>query len=134
MRHALPLLASALLISGCASTAPGIATGRTYQVTWIDAKPLVERSHLTLTFEADGRAYGTGGCNHWFAGYGIEGEILRFSKIGSTRRACSAALMAQEARFFKALDHVHRWDVSVLDELRLWPAEGKPMRLVIERD
>ncbi len=134
MRHRLMLALAALSLAGCASTPPAIETGRTYRVLWIDATPLVEPSHLTITFDHDGRAYGTGGCNHWFAGYGVEGEILRFSQIGSTRRACSPALMAQEARFFAALDHVHRWDVSPLDELRLWPAEGRPMRLVIERD
>ncbi|MNT53363.1 META domain protein [compost metagenome] len=59
----------------------------------------------------------------------MEGEILRFSKVGSTRRACPPALMEQEARFFQALEHIRRWDVSPLDQLQLWPDEGKPIRL-----
>ena len=121
---------AALLIAlaGCASTPP-LEQERTYRVAWIDEQPLLEGSHLTITFGTDDRAYGTGGCNHWFAGYGVEGEILRFSRVGSTRRQCTPALMEQEARFFQALQHVRRWDHSPLEELRLWPEQVKPIRL-----
>jgi len=127
-----PLAGMTLLtaLAGCASTAPLIEQGRTYRVEWIGERPLIDRSHLTLTFDHDGRAYGTGGCNHWFAGYGIEGQILRFSQVGSTRRLCAPALMEQERRFFVALGQVRRWDISALDELRLWPEQGRPIRLL----
>lgn len=118
-----------LALAGCASALPALEQERTYRVEWIDERPLLEGSHLTVTFGADDRAYGTGGCNHWFAGYGVEGQILRFSTVGSTRKACSPALMEQEARFFQTLQQVRRWDVSPLDQLRLWPESGKPMRL-----
>ncbi|MOA33206.1 META domain protein [compost metagenome] len=59
----------------------------------------------------------------------MEGEILRFSQVGSTRKLCSPSLMEQEARFFRALQQVRRWDVSPLEQLRLWPEQGKPIRL-----
>ncbi|MBV2131550.1 META domain-containing protein [Pseudomonas sp. MAP12] len=123
----------ALALAGCAATPPALEQERTYRVEWIDERPLLEGSHLTITFGADDRAYGTGGCNHWFAGYGVEGEILRFSQIGSTRKACAPALMEQEARFFQALEHVRRWDLSPLEQLRLWPEQGKPIRLQPEQ-
>lgn len=120
---------AALALSGCASAPPVLEQERTYRVEWIGALPRIERSYVTITFGADDRAYGTGGCNHWFAGYGIEGEILRFSRVGSTRRLCSPELMEQEQRFFDSLRQVRRWDLSPLGELRLWPEEGKPLRL-----
>lgn len=124
--------ALALALAGCASPPLVLEQERTYRVEWIGERPLLDGSHLTITFGADDRAYGTGGCNHWFAGYGVEGEILRFSQIGSTRKACSPALMEQEARFFQALQRVRRWGVSPLDQLQLWPDEGKPIRLLPE--
>lgn len=124
------LAATAVMLAGCASTPPSLELERTYRVEWIDERPLLDGSHLTITFGADDRAYGTGGCNHWFAGFGIEGQVLRFSQVGSTRRACSPALLEQEARFFQALERVRRWDLSPLDQPRLWPDEGKPIRLL----
>lgn len=129
MPHRTALVAAACALAGCAGQPPALEQERAYRVEWIDERPLLEGSHLTITFGADDRAYGTGGCNHWFAGYGLEGEVLRFSQIGSTRKACSPSLMEQETRFFRALGEVRRWDVSPLDQLRLWPAAGKPIRL-----
>ena len=122
----------ALALAGCAAPPLALDQERTYRVEWIGVLP-VERSYLTITFGADDRAYGTGGCNHWFAGYGIEGEILRFSQVGSTRRLCEPEVMEQEQRFFDSLRQVRRWDLSPLDELRLWPEQGKPIRLKVEQ-
>lgn len=122
-------LAVAFTLSGCANTAPSINEGRTYRVHWLGSQPTLDESYLTLTFDSDDRAYGTGGCNHWFAGYGVEGEILRFSRIGSTHRNCSSEIMAQEQRLFELLGQVRRWDYSSTGDLRLWPEEGKPIRL-----
>lgn len=131
-----PLAATLLgtLLAGCASEPPTrLEREVVYQVQWIDERPLLERSHLTLTLGDDGRAYGTAGCNHWFAPYQLEGERLRFSQVGSTRKLCAEPLMEQEQRFLDALGRVERWDASPLDQLRLWPAQGKPIRLDPER-
>lgn len=121
------LLGASLL--GCAGAPVQLETERTYQVEWIGERPLIDRSHLTLTLGADGRAYGNAGCNHWFAGYSLDGDRLSFGAAGSTRMMCAPALMEQEARFLDSLGKVQRWDVSPIDQLRLWPAEGKPLRL-----
>ena len=67
--------------------------------------------------------------NHWFASYTLEGDKLSFSAPGSTRKMCAPALMEQEARFLASLSTVERWDFSATEQLRLWPAEGKPLRL-----
>ncbi|WP_137885168.1 META domain-containing protein [Pseudomonas sp. 2FE] len=128
---ALSLLATSLL--GCASDPLVLEQDSTYQVEWIGERPLIDNSHLTLTLGADGRAYGSAGCNHWFASYAMQGERLSFGQAGSTRKMCAPALMEQEARFLEALGKVQRWDVSPIDQLRLWPAQGKPIRVWPEK-
>jgi heat shock protein HslJ len=124
------LLSGAVLVAlaGCASEPMKLQKERGYVLEWIGERPLMDYSHLTLTLAEDGRAYGNGGCNHWFAQYSLEGDKLSFGAIGSTRKLCAPAVMEQEKRFFKALATVQRWDVSPIEQIRFWPAEGKPLR------
>ncbi len=131
MRALLPILLGASLL-GCASPGPHLQYEHSYRVEWIGERPLIDRSHLSITFGADGRAYGSAGCNHWFAGYtGVEGQ-LRFDPPGSTRKGCAPALMEQEQRFLAALAQVQRWDFNAIGQLQLWPVSGKPIRLWAE--
>jgi heat shock protein HslJ len=129
MKNSLSLSLLAVTLAGCATSAPQLETERTYQVEWIGERPLIDRSHLTITLGGDGRAYGNAGCNHWFAGYTLAGDKISFSAAGSTRMMCAPALMEQEARFLDSLSTIQRWDFSATEQLRLWPAEGKPLRL-----
>lgn len=127
-----PVIATGLLAAGllgCAATAPQLETEHSYKVEWIGERPLIDRSHLTITFGDDGRAYGNAGCNHWFAGYQLDGDTLSFSAAGSTRKMCAEALMEQEARFLESLGQVQRWDFNDIGQLQLWPDAGKPIRL-----
>ncbi|BCR23797.1 MULTISPECIES: META domain-containing protein [Pseudomonadaceae] len=129
MKHALVPALFAATLSGCASDPVQLENDKTYRVEWIGERPLIDRSHLTITLGEDGRAYGSAGCNHWFASYRRDGDALRFEQPGATRKLCAPALMEQEQRFLEALGQVQRWDVSGIGQLRLWPAEGKPIRL-----
>ncbi|WP_374323584.1 META domain-containing protein [Aquipseudomonas alcaligenes] len=129
MKHALVPALFAATLSGCASAPVQLENDKTYRVEWIGERPLIDRSHLTITLGEDGRAYGSAGCNHWFASYRRDGDALRFEQPGATRKLCAPALMEQEQRFLEALGQVQRWDVSGIGQLRLWPAEGKPLRL-----
>ena len=129
MKHALVSALFAATLSGCASDPVQLENDKTYRVEWIGERPLIDRSHLTITLGEDGRAYGSAGCNHWFASYRRDGDALRFEQPGATRKLCAPALMEQEQRFLEALGQVQRWDVSGIGQLRLWPAEGKPIRL-----
>jgi heat shock protein HslJ len=128
MKSTLFLLLLAALLTGCAK-APALQTNQAFVVEWIGERPLIDRSHLSLTFEDDGRAFGSGGCNHWFGSYQLNSGKLTFGPLGSTRRACAPALMEQEQRFFEALANVQRWDFNDIGQLQLWPASGKPIRL-----
>lgn len=129
MKRVLTISLLAAGLAGCATSAPQLETEHTYQVEWIGERPLIDSSHLTITLGDDGRAYGNAGCNHWFAAYTLNGNTLSFSATGSTRKMCAPALMEQEARFLDSLSTVQRWDFSPIEQLRLWPAEGKPLRL-----
>ncbi|MBG0838967.1 META domain-containing protein [Ectopseudomonas toyotomiensis] len=129
MYRALPLALLTATLVGCASDAPQLETERSYQVEWIGESPLIDRSHLTVTFAADGRAQGHAGCNHWFAGYTLKDDAVRFETPGSTRKMCAPSLMEQEQRFLAALEEVQRWDFNDIGQLQLWPATGKPIRL-----
>ena len=126
-------LSTALLLTGCASSpAPSLPLDTTYQVEWIGERPLVDRSHLTVTLGADGRAHGHAGCNRWFSSYQAKGNQLSFSQAGATRMMCAPALMEQEQRFLQALGQVKRWEMGENGELRLWYADGQALRLLAE--
>lgn len=131
MRAALLGLVGSTLL-GCAAEPSPVQRDHSYLLEWIGERPLVDRSHLTMTLGEDGRAYGNAGCNHWFAPYSLEGEKVVFGMVGSTRKVCAPALMEQEQRFLDALTKVQHWDISPIEQLRLWPAEGKPLRFWLE--
>ncbi|MFJ4144692.1 META domain-containing protein [Pseudomonas sp. NPDC089734] len=126
-RALLSLIGGALLV-GCSADPLPIKQDQSYVLEWIGERPLIDNSRLTMTLGADGRAYGNAGCNHWFAPYTLQGQTISFGAIGNTRKMCVPPLMEQEQRFLKELGKVQRWDISPIEQLRLWPAEGKPLR------
>ncbi|MFJ9993596.1 META domain-containing protein [Pseudomonas putida] len=128
MKHLLTCAALLGGLFGCAAQPSKLQQERSYVLEWIGERPLIDYSHLTLTLADDGRAYGNAGCNHWFASYTLDGDQLSFGKVGKTRKLCAPALMEQEQRFLQALETVQRWDVSAIEQIRFWPAEGKPLR------
>jgi heat shock protein HslJ len=125
-------LTGAMLLTGCAADAERVQRDKGYLLEWIGERPLMDNSHMTMTLGKDGRAYGNAGCNHWFAPYRLDGESIVFGPVGSTRKLCAPAVMEQEQRFLQALPKVQRWDISPVEQLQLWPAEGKPLRFWLE--
>jgi len=124
---------STLGLAGCAVEPLSLQRDVSYIAEWIGPQPVIGRNPISLTFSAD-RAYGNGGCNHWFADYQLDGQQIRFSQIGSTRKFCGEAIMEQERQFLEILSRVERWDVSNIDQLRFWPAEGEPIRVWPEQN
>lgn len=122
-----------LFVMGCSVAPLTLQNDVTYIAEWIGDEPVVGRNPVSLTFSED-RAYGNAGCNHWFANYRLEGQKLRFSEIGSTRRMCAEHIMEQEQHFLELLAQIERWDVSNIDQLRFWPAEGAPLRVWPEQN
>ena len=133
MKSQILLGLAALITVGCAVEPLALQNDVTYIAEWIGDEPVVGRTPLSLTFSED-RVYGNAGCNHWFATYQRDGQQIRFSNIGSTRKMCPELIMKQEQHFLELLSQVERWDVSNIDQLRFWPAEGAPIRVWPEQN
>jgi putative lipoprotein len=69
----------------------------------IGGRGVIDNAQTTITFDAEGRVAGSGGCNRYFGPVTIEGSAISFGDIGATRMACVPALMDQEQKFFGAL-------------------------------
>lgn len=54
------------------------------------------------------------GCNHFFGGYELNGEALKFGPIGATKRACPDLEEGVETKLFKVLNATRRW--RIVDE------------------
>jgi len=91
----LPLVAALGLI-GCATEPLELQRDVTYIAEWIGDEPVIGRTPVSLTL-SEGRAYGNAGCNHWFGSYELDGQRLRFSNLGSTRKMCAEEIMEQDA-------------------------------------
>lgn len=133
MSNRLLAAVAVLSIAGCSVEPLKLQNDVTYIAEWIGEDAVIGRNPVSLTFSED-RAYGNAGCNHWFASYQLEAEKLRFGQIGSTRKMCAEHVMKQEQHFLELLSRIERWDVSNLDQLRFWPAEGAPIRVWPEQN
>lgn len=125
--HSLSVTLLALGLAGCAVEPLQLQKDVTYIAEWIGDDPVIGRTPVSLTL-SEGRAYGNAGCNHWFGSYELDGQQIRFSNLGSTRKLCAEEIMEQEQQFLDILSRVERWDVSSIDQLRLWPREGEAVR------
>lgn len=75
----------------------------------IGAARLPATPHPDITFGAEGRAYGSSGCNRFMGGFTLDGAALRFDPIAGTRMACEPPAMEVEQRFLDALAAVRGW-------------------------
>ena len=77
--------------------------GTSWRAEDIGGRGVIDNAQTTITFDAEGRVAGSGGCNRYFGPVTIGGSAIRFGDIGATRMACVPALMDQEQKFFDAL-------------------------------
>jgi heat shock protein HslJ len=128
-------IALAILTAGAGCTtadAPAVPqlAGTSWRAETIMGRPVIDGSASTITFEADGRVHGRGGCNRYFGSSTIDGARLALGQLGSTRMACPEALMDQETRFFQALQGAERWTIDADGLLLIYSAgAGEPSRL-----
>lgn len=97
-----------------------------WSVTSIGGEPVLPQTEVTFSIAADHRAGGNGGCNNYFTEASFEVPPLTFGPIAGTRMACDPIVMAQEARFFAALEATAGYDL-VGDALQLVDAAGIPL-------
>lgn len=104
---AVPVLADA------APADPAVLQGAAWIVEDINRGGVIDNARLTLTFGADGRVSGSGGCNNFSGTYSVDGSKLTLSPLAMTRRACVApALSAQESRYTTALNGELTWSIT----------------------
>lgn len=84
-----------------------VGSGETAAVT----SPLVDTQPI-VTFGPDGIVSGTGGCNLFSGGYGVEGSNITVGPLMSTLKACEEDLMTQDAALTMALEGAATWSVS----------------------
>jgi heat shock protein HslJ len=71
----------------------------------------VTEAKATIAFAEEGNVQGYGGCNRFFGGYRLEGDLITFSAIASTRRYCEETMAVEDA-LFMALGKVTKLKVS----------------------
>ncbi len=85
---------------------------------------IIESSAITLEFDDEGLASGTGGCNGYSAQYEALGDQLSFSEVTSTLLACEAeGIDEQEQHYFKSLRASSRFELAE-DRLTIWYDDG----------
>jgi putative lipoprotein len=120
LTHSLTRLAAVALmvvmIAGCGSdektmtqATPPALTGTSWLAEDIGGAGTVETAKTTMTFDAEGKVYGSGGCNRFFGPVTIKGNAIRFGLMGSTMMACPEPQMDQERKFFDALTGVRSY-------------------------
>lgn len=105
------LAASALLFLALTLTAgaePISLTGK-WLAEDIDGGGVIDRLQTTLDIRDDGIVTGMGGCNRYAGSATIDSTTIRFLPMASTRMACSAAAMRQEAKFHSTLEKIRTW-------------------------
>jgi len=83
----------------------------------------------TLTFDANGRLTGNGGCNQLGGNYEIKGDQITFGLITSTRKRCPEPQMSQEGTVLQVLTDT----VSFKIEENILTITSNGMALVFER-
>lgn len=99
-------------------------------VSWgdpADPTPVIDGSTVTLTFNENGRAGGSAGCNGYSVSYSFSGDQISFSMPISTMMACAdEALMTQESAYLQALPTASGFTFSA-DQLVITLADGQQL-------
>ena len=86
---------------------------------------VIDNSHATLQFLADGTFAGNASCNRFFGSYNSEGPQLSMGPAGATMMACPEALMNQERKLLDLLATVESYRIDKTGALVLKAADGK---------
>ena len=85
---------------------------QSFGTTGSEERPL-HATEINVTFTADGKLHGSGGCNRYFSTYETgPGNTLTIKQIGSTRMACPQAIMDQEMTYFSSLQNVSTFKIN----------------------
>jgi heat shock protein HslJ len=100
-------------------------TGSAWWVEDIGGRGVIDMTHTTIEFGADGKLAGDTGCNRYFGSYEILGKTITVGPLAGTRKACAASLMDQESKFFQAMENITQWEIAETGLLHLRDEQGK---------
>ncbi len=107
---------SGLIAGACASYAPSPAAmayelvGTHWVAESINGRAIAGPNMPQLSFGAEYRLSGSGGCNRVFGVYEAADKHIDLRGLGRTERACEAPIMAQEDAFLDVLKDADRYD------------------------
>jgi heat shock protein HslJ len=108
---AMAVIALAGLVGGCGSRGNPLAGTKWEAQDYFNPANLggmatvLSGTTLTAEFGDDDQLNGSGGCNNYFGGYSVSGDLLTVSQLGVTMMACPdpEGIMEQEYAFLGAL-------------------------------
>ena len=105
-----------LLLSNCAMSNAPYPLPSLPDSAWlaedIDQAGVMDMLQSTLKFDVNMNVSGNAGCNRYFGSAKVSGNEIIFSQLGTTRMACSQAIMNQEQLFLTALTAVRSWRID----------------------
>lgn len=85
---------------------------------------MIDKSHASLQFLADGRLAGSATCNRIVGSYQSKGTQLIIEPVGTTMMACPEALMNQEGKLLQLLPMVTSYRIDKTGALVLTTGDG----------
>jgi heat shock protein HslJ len=92
-----------LAIATSGSAMASDLTGSHWRPVFMSAAELLPGVEMIVHFNPDGRITGNGGCNQFFGGYTVAGNLIDIGPIASTRKGCPG-IIGIEAAFFAMLE------------------------------
>lgn len=126
-------MAAALAAAQPAYAQSSPLAGSEWRPAAIDGVEIAADSGILIQFRADGVVNGSGGCNRFAGTYELSGDTIGFSPLAATRKACPQPIMANESRFFDALERATRFSRDRID-LELADDAGNPVILLVQTD
>ncbi|MGH6735229.1 MAG: META domain-containing protein [Methyloceanibacter sp.] len=81
-------IALALAIGSMGLTTTETPAGSRWHPSLIHSFAVPAEERVFVTFHANGRVTGNGGCNQFFGGYKIAGDTVRIGPLASTKKGC----------------------------------------------
>ena len=130
-----------LLLAACAHKRPAPVVipdprslgGAAWLLEDLTGRGVIDNSHVTLQFLANGKVAGSGGCNRYTGSVALKGAKITFTPFAATMMACAPALMDQETRYFAALTQA---DTVAYDKTGalLIRVKGEPKPLLFRKE